>query len=161
VTLLIHGLALSVVASAWLLMVLWINPRVMVQDYPPDIRAAVPPKTAAEKRLALILGIPFLLLLVGVPLWSTWSLKQQLGDPVSFRTLAEHAFGVGAIFNTFDWLVLDWAIFCAYTPKFVILPGTEGMAGYKDYAFHFRGFLIGTILSVVMGLLIAAAVYAS
>lgn len=159
-TLLIHGLGLSVVASAWLLMVLWINPRVMVQDYPPDIRAAVPPKTAAEKRLALILGIPFLLLLVGVPLWSTWALKQQL-NPVSFRALAEHAFGVVFIFNVFDWLVLDWALLCAFTPKFAIIPGTEGMAGYKNYYFHFRGFLIGTVLSVVMALLIATAVFMS
>lgn len=159
--LLIHGLALSVLASAWILMVLWINPRLMVQDYPPDIRAAVPPKTDAEKRLALILGVPFLILLIAAPLWSTWALKQQLGDPVSFRTLAEHAFGVVFIFNVFDWLVLDWAFFCAFTPRFVIIPGTAGMAGYKNYYFHFRGFLIGTVLSVVMALLVATAVYVS
>jgi hypothetical protein len=30
-------------------------------------------------------------------------------------------------------------------PKFMILPGT-GMAGYRDYKFHFRKFLNGIVL---------------
>jgi hypothetical protein len=155
---LIHGLVLSVVASAWLLMVLWINPRLMVQDYPPDIQAAVPPKTADEKRMALILGLPLLLVLFGVPSWSTWTLKQQLGASASFGPLAVHAFGVASIFNIVDWLVLDWLLFSTITPRFMVIPGTDGMAGYKNYWFHFRGFLIGTVLSAVAGLLIGAAV---
>lgn len=155
-----HGLALSLVASAWLLMVLRINPRLMVQDYPKDIQAAVPPKTDAEKRLAMVLGIPFLIILVAVVSWSTWDLKHQLGPSAPFWTLTLHAFGVGSIFNIVDWLVLDWLLFCSITPRFMVIPGTEGMAGYKNYAFHFRGFLIGTALSAVMGLLIGAAVYA-
>jgi len=37
----------------------------------------------------------------------------------------------------------------------VILPGTEGMAGYKDYGFHFKAFLRGTALCFIASLVIA------
>jgi len=40
----------------------------------------------------------------------------------------------------------------------VVLPGTEGMAGYKNYAMHFRGFLIGTGLAMVVGFIVATLV---
>lgn len=60
--------------------------------------------------------------------------------------------------NLWDLLVVDWLIGCTITPKFIILPGTEGAAGYKNYAFHFRGFLIGTVISIVVGLIVAAVV---
>jgi hypothetical protein len=37
----------------------------------------------------------------------------------------------------------------------MVLPGTEGMAGYRDYRFHFLGFLKGLRFNTVVGLLIA------
>jgi hypothetical protein len=37
----------------------------------------------------------------------------------------------------------------------MVLPGTEGMAGYRDYRFHFLGFLKGLRFNAVVGLLIA------
>jgi hypothetical protein len=37
-------------------------------------------------------------------------------------------------------------------------PGTRGMAGYKNYAVHFRGFVAGSALSIVLGVLIATLV---
>jgi len=53
---------------------------------------------------------------------------------------------------------LDWLLFCTITPGFVVIPGSEGMEEYKDYWFHFRGFLKGTIFSIAAGLVIAAIV---
>ena len=79
------------------------------------------------------------------------------GD-VSFLQLFLNAFGVAFAFNLFDLLLLDWLMFCTITPKFVVIPGTEGMEGYKDYSYHFRASLIGTVLSVVAGLVIAGIV---
>jgi hypothetical protein len=49
-------------------------------------------------------------------------------------------------------------MFCTITPRFVVIPGTEGMAGYKDYVFHLRFFLIGSVISAAGGLVIAALV---
>jgi hypothetical protein len=51
-------------------------------------------------------------------------------------------------FNVLDCVVLDWAL-VYWQPRFVVLPGTEGMAGYRSYWFHFRGFLIGIPLFLV------------
>lgn len=59
------------------------------------------------------------------------------------------------VFNLFDLLVLDWLIMVRIQPKFIILPGTEGMKIYNDYSFHFRGFLKGTVLTFLTSLVIA------
>jgi hypothetical protein len=151
----LDGLLLSVIASFLLILSLYINPRIFLQDYPKDIQAIVPPKTPSEKRLSLFLGIPFLLALILVPFFSTLSLKQQNS---SFMALFINAFGVAFIFNLVDWLVLDWLMFCTITPSFAVIPGTEGMASYKDYGFHFRGFIMGTLMSVIGALVIAGIV---
>jgi len=153
---LIDGAILSVIASVILLLILRFNPRILLNDYPKDVQAASAPKTPAEKKWTLLVGIPYLLVLLLVPFFSTLSLKQQNG---AFVALFLNAFGVAFIFNLVDWLLLDWLLFCTITPKFVVLPGTEGMAGYKDYAPHFRGFLIGTLLSAVTGAVIAGLVW--
>jgi hypothetical protein len=151
----IDGCLLSIVASLWLILIMRINPRIFLQDYPKDIQAAVHPKTPSEKKLTLWLGIPFLLLLILFPFFSTLGLKQQTG---SYAALLANAFGVAFIFNLVDWLLLDWLMFCTLTPKFLIIPGTAGMAGYNDYMFHFRGFIIGTILSAIIGAVLAGVV---
>jgi hypothetical protein len=59
------------------------------------------------------------------------------------------------IANMGHLIVLDWIFFCTIQPRSMILPGTEGMAGYRDYRFHFIGFLKGLGFSAVGGLLIA------
>lgn len=151
----LDGALMSVIASAILLGIMRVNPRLFLQDYPKDIQAAVPPKTAEEKKLSLILGIPFLLVLFLGPFLSTLSLSRQTG---SFPALLGNAFGVAMMFNLVDLLVLDWLLFSIITPKFVVIPGSEGMAGYKDFQFAFRGFLTGTLFSAVSGLVIAGLV---
>ena len=155
---LLDGALLSILSSILLIVVLWINPRLFLQDYPDEIQAVVPPKTDLEKRQSLIPGIPFLLLLFAVPFISTLVLKRQSGEIISFFPLFLNAFGVAFLFNLVDLLVLDWLLFCFITPGFLVIPGTEGMGEYKDYGFHFRAFLIGTVLSIAGGLIIAGIV---
>ena len=154
----LDGLILSAIATVFILITMRLKPRIWLQDYPDDIQALVPPKTEEEKRLSLVLGTPFLILLFAVPFISTLALKSRHQGDVSFFPLTANAFGVAFVFNVIDWLVLDWLMFCTITPRFVVIPGTEGAAGYKDYWFHFRGFLIGTVFSAVVGLVIGAIV---
>ncbi len=149
------GLTASLALSLILLAMGLVNPRLMLQDYPKDIQAAVPPKTPAEKRQTLYWGIPFWVCLLGFPLIAALSAK---GAHLGFLEIFLCAAGVLFLSNLVDWLIIDWLIICTMTPKFVVLPGTEGMAGYKNYAMHFRGFLIGTVISVIVGLLIATPV---
>jgi hypothetical protein len=155
---LLDGALLSILASISIIGILRFNPRLFLQDYPDEIQNQVLPKTDQEKRQSLIVGIPFLLLLFVVPLISTLVLKRQSGEMISFFALFLNAFGVVFIFNLVDLLLLDWLIFCFITPNFLVIPGTHGMQAYKDYGYHFRAFLIGTVLSITAGLVIAGIV---
>jgi len=154
-TVVVYGAIASLLLSAVLPIMGLVNPRLMLQDYPKDIQAAVPPKTDQEKRQTLYWSLPFWVILLGFPVAAALSAK---ATHQGFLEIFLSAFGVIFLSNLVDWLILDWLIICTITPKFVVLPGTEGMAGYKNYAMHFRGFLIGTALSVVVGLIIAGIV---
>ena len=153
------GLILSVLSSALLIIALYVNPRSFLQDYPEEIQALVPPKTTKEKRIALAFGIPFLILLTAIPLLSTFFIEALSGYTAPFWALFVNAFGVAFVFNLVDWLLLDWVMFCTITPKFVVIPGTEGHPAYKNYGFHFRGFLVGTALSAAAGFIFAGIVW--
>ncbi len=155
---LLHGGVLSLAATFILLACLLARPRLLLQDYPASIQAAVAPKSAEERRMALIVGVPFLALLLLFPAWSSWTLPLRDGHPPTFGALFVNAFVVASTFNVADWLILDWLVFCTITPRFVVIPGTEGMPAYKDYYFHFRGFLIGTALSLALALVTATAI---
>jgi len=145
-------------ATIFLLFLVIYNPRLMLQDYPPAIKEVVPPKTEQEKRLSTWLGLPFLLILFVFPVYSTFVFRSLMGSDLGFLSLWLYAFGIAFAFNLWDWLVLDWLVFCTITPKAFVIPGSEGHPAYKDYFFHFRGFLIGTVFSAVMGLIAAGIV---
>lgn len=134
------------------------NPRLMLQDYPEDVRRAVPPKTPAERREAVWWIAALFAVVFGLPLAAAIVARAQQPDP-SFPGLYLTAFIVLIAFNLYDLLVVDWLYFCTWTPSFAVLPGTEGMAGYKDYGLHLRGFLFGTALSVLASAPIAAVAW--
>jgi hypothetical protein len=154
-TVILYGIPLSICLSALIMMMLARNPRPLLHNYPKDVQGAVPAKTAAERRESACWAAMFLLLSVGFPFAAALTAKAIHRD---FLEVFLTAFGVAFLFNLADLLVLDWLIFCTITPKFAVLPGTSGMAGYKNYAMHFRGFAAGSVLSILLGLLIATAV---
>lgn len=153
------GAILSVLASLYLIIILRINPRLFLQDYPEHIQKQVPPKTPREKRLSLWVGIPFLLLLITAPVLSTLAL--EMGEPhqATFFERFLNAAGVVFIFNLVDLVILDWLIICWLRPDFLILPGVNENITYQDYAYHFKAFLKGTLLSILTGLVTAGLIY--
>jgi hypothetical protein len=153
----VDGAVLSLFVSLWILFALWINPRIFLHDYPAKIQEMVPPKTKTERQLTYVFGVPLMLMLLLGPFLSTLSLKTY--GEAQYWAFWLNAAGVLWVFNIVDWLILDWLIFCTLTPRFIIIPGSEGMAEYKDYSFHFRGFLKGTAFSIIGGLIIAGIVY--
>jgi len=154
----IHAGIYIILATIFLVGLVLYSPRLMLQDYPPAIKALVPPKTEAEKRLSIWLGMPFLLILLLFPIYATFVFEGRSTAQMGFVELFLYAFGIAFAFNVWDWLVLDWLVFCTITPRQFVIPGSEGHPAYKDYAFHFRGFLIGTGFSAVMGLIAASIV---
>ena len=106
-TILIYGIPCSLIISVIVMGMLWYNPRLFLQDYPKDIQAAVPPKTKAEKRVSTYWAIVIILLFIAFPLAAALSAK------AAHHSLFEiflSAFGVPFLFNTIDWLILDWLI---------------------------------------------------
>lgn len=85
---------------------------------------------------------------------------QFSGETVSFLTVLLFIFIIAMMWNVADLLVMDWLIICRITPKWVIIRGTEGCKGYHDYMYHFKGFLIGCIYTVIMSLIISGIDYA-
>lgn len=150
---LIDGAVLTAIAAPVLVLILYINPRIALSDYPPDVQAAVPPRTKEELRDGVLLSIPILLACVAVPLFSTWMLAEQSGGAIPYWIAVVTIFGVHLVFWLFDLIVLDILMFCTWTPRFLVIPGTEGMPGYKDWRMHVRG-------HVTTGLLLLGAVAA-
>lgn len=154
---LVGGLIMSVLLSAFIVVSMKRNPRVWMQDYPADIQALVPPKTPQEKQESWIVGIMFLAVMVSVPLVSVIAARANDGD-MSFLAAFVHVFGISMIFNLVDLLILDWGMFCTWTPAWLVIPGTEGAPGYKDYRFHVRGGVIGTVIAAVFAGVVALGI---
>jgi len=152
----VYGLVLSVALSAVIVGTLAANPRLLLRSYPAAIKQAAGPQTASERKKTRIIGLFFLILLIGVPAVSTWLLERSTGGDIGFAAAFLNVFGILTFFNAVDWLVIDWLLFCTVTPRFLVIAGTEGMREYKNYRFHFRGFVVGTALAAVASLVIAA-----
>jgi hypothetical protein len=152
-----HGLLFGLILSGLLVLImlpsmLW-NPAIWAGDYPPDIKARFGPLDARAQRQKGIVALAFFGAITGVYAWAIAALPA--GVEPTFANVFMLAFVIAFVFNLFDLLVLDWLVFVTWQPRLIILPGTEGMAGYGDYAFHFRGFLIGLGFCIIMGLLVA------
>lgn len=87
-------------------------------------------------------------------------LVHYVAAPVSFGVLFLHLWIICFMWNVADLLILDWLVVCTVTPKWMVLPGTQHCKGYKDYRFHFTGFLHGCVYMTLFGLLFAGVDYA-
>ena len=153
------GALLSAVASTYLLVLLRFNPRIFLGHYPKEIREIVPPKSEKERRMSILLGVPLGLLFIGSTFASALLWRASAQGSLSFWELFAHVFGLFFLFNLVDLLILDWLIVCMFTPRWLIIPGTEHIVMPKEYLYHFKGFLMGTIVSLIGGLAIAALLH--
>jgi hypothetical protein len=154
-----YGLALSLVLVAIMAVSLVLAPDMWVGDYPPDIRDRYGPMSPRAARLRPFIAIPFFLASLVVPLLALDNLESKVGS-VPFLPALASSFIVLLTFNLFDLLIADWLIFCTLRPKAIVLPGTEGLAGYRDYRFHFIGFLKGLVFCLVGSLVVTALWFA-
>ena len=148
VSIIYHGFTYSVVLSLMVTISQLFNARLWLQDYPDEIKQTVPPKTRRERLLSLVVGVPFLLFIFIYPMYIT-----HLIDFNSFYIIFVHIFGIGIFGNLFDLLILDWLIFCYWTPDYLIVDNTDDHVAYKKYSFHCKGFLKGTIIFCMYSLI--------
>jgi hypothetical protein len=129
------------------------NARLWLQDYPKAIREKVPPLSASEKRARTVLSILVLGILFGGVLLEALRMRTFQFETNRFGTVYLLIFFMFAIFNLFDAVILDLLVLTWLRPKFVILPGTEGMENLLfDYRKQLVDFLKGVIFSAIASL---------
>ena len=151
---LINGAWLSLVLTVIMIISGRIALDMWVGDYPPDIRQKYGPMSARAARARPYFAVAVFTAVLVIPILGLLALRAGLGS-VPFTAAMAFAGAAVFIFNLYDLLVLDWLFFCTIQPRAMVLPGTEGMAGYRDYRFHFIGFLKGLGFCLVGGLVIA------
>ncbi|NMM61878.1 hypothetical protein HBE96_04080 [Clostridium sp. P21] len=140
---LLEGLIWSILWIALLIPMFFHFPWLLVHDYPEDARKAarLSEVTPAQHRNGKLFTIVSYVILFGTLMSA--GLLHYGGHQASFGAVFLHLWIICMMWNVVDLLILDWLIFCTITPKCFILPGTEGCKGYKDYKFHFIGFIRG------------------
>jgi hypothetical protein len=148
------GLVLSLVLTAIAAGSAAIAPDMWIGDYPPAIKAMYGPMSPRAARIRPFVAVLFFLAVLVIPILGLANLSSAMGG-IPF--LPAWVFSVVAllVFNVLDLLVLDWLLFCTIQPKWIVLPGTEGNPAYRDYRFHFNGFLKGLGFCVLGGLVVA------
>ena len=134
------------------------KPRIWLHDFPADIQALASPKTDEEKRLSTMVGGPLVVLFFGLPILLLWDLKANLGADFSFWVAWLYAYALFIGFNLWDLVVLDWGGISLIDPQNPPIPGTEGAAGWRNYAFHFHGFLKGCVIGLVFATFVAGII---
>jgi hypothetical protein len=151
---LIYGLVLSLILTILSVIAGAIALDMFVDDYPPEIKQKYGPMSPRAARfrpyIAPVLFTPVLIL----PLVGLFSLRTDI-ESISFLSAFVFSGITLLVFNLFDLIILDWLFFCTIQPRSMVLPGTEGMAAYRDYRFHFIGFLKGLGFTAVGGLIVA------
>jgi hypothetical protein len=115
--------------------------------------------SARTKRQRIVVAFVIGGVSLGIVVASFASMRADGAGAIPFAHAFVHLVVMLSVFNVIDLLLLDWPL-VAIAPRFVVLPGTEGSPGYKDYRFHLRGFVIGTILIVPVSGMIAAVIAA-
>ncbi len=159
---LIDGGIFSVVGAIYLVGMLMLDNRMFLNkgDYPDDVLAAVPARTPEETRKAWWVGLPWFAWSFGFPLYSGIQFAGHGGDAVQYWEIGLHIFLVMMCFWLVDLVVLDGILFCWITPSFVVIPGTEGFPGYKDFGMHLRGhFYKGIPMLLVTSILLAGVAW--
>jgi hypothetical protein len=154
---LIHGIILSVGLCGWILIILRVNPRFEMKSYPKEILDNVDKQTKKEKIGFVSMALPGMLLVIGYILFSLVQTYQY--KDISLIMLFSQLFISFMVWNLVDLLVMDWLLFCKINPNFMILPGTKGNSGYKNYKYHFIGFIKGIFICLVGAVILAMIAY--
>lgn len=97
----------------------------------------------------------FFAALFGVVVAALLALR-RLAGALTFADAAVSTFIILMTFNLVDLLLIDWLLVETIRPGFIAIPGVDVPTMYGGYAHHFRGFLIGTGLSLAAAIVLAA-----
>lgn len=150
----VSGLVLCVVVTVIMAFSSIVALDMWVDNYPPGVRTKYGPMSDRGRRIRPFVAAAVFIAMLGVPLVGLLIHASRNVDP---GFVPAFVFGFVALlsFNVYDLLVLDFFVFSTWQPRFIVLPGTEGMAEYRDYRFHIAGFFRGLVFCFVGGLVVA------
>jgi hypothetical protein len=151
-----YGGILSLILSGIVLVTLIFFPRIWVSRAPADIQRALGGLSIPEMRLARVFQVISLVSVVGTLGYAVAQLFAMSNGAASFLEIAASLFLIMQVWNVVDLLLIDWLLIVKLRPAWMMFPGIEQLPGFGDYGFHFRGFLKGIVLSLVIGIVIAA-----
>ena len=159
ITALIEGLAWSVLWIIYVYVIVTKYPWQMMHDYPEDIQKAaiLAEPTEKQNKSAKVFGLVGSLIIFAALI--LFGLFYFANSEVTFLKVFIFIFVIAMTWNVIDLLIMDWLIICIITPRWVVIEGTDGCKGYKDYMYHFKGFLIGCVYTTIMALVIAVVDY--
>ena len=149
----VWGTVFGVVFSIAMLIIGRVNAEMILNDYPPDVRAKFGAMSERTRRQANLATLPLLATLGLVVALGLAQLRSILGELTFVNTFIVTTL-IFQTWNLLDLVLLDWFLLMTLKPCFMILPGTEGMAGYNDYGFHFRKFLNGIVFTLILSLIV-------
>jgi hypothetical protein len=145
----IDAVIISTVFHGGIFLMIKINPRLQLHNYPPQIRNLVPPKTKKERKLFVLIAVPIIFVLIFYVIISFFN---KFHNPINYFVILLYYLFVWIIVSLIDLFICDYLIFCTITPKFIIIPGTEGSKFYKDKLFHTKTIPMMLIITVILSL---------
>lgn len=140
---LINGMIWSVLWIAYVYMLLKCFPWEMVHEYPEDIKEKTTlrkPDEKQKKQAKLWEGIASLALFVILAVFPILYFRHQQD---TFLRIFFYTWIIAFTWNIVDLIIMDWLLVCTITPDWLVLPGTEGCAGYKGLQISFYRILTG------------------
>ena len=156
---LLNGIIWSVLWIVYVYMLLKCFPWEMVHEYPEDIKQKTTleaPTDEQKKNAKLYGGMASVALFV---ILAVFPILYYQNTPDTFLHIFFYTWIIAFTWNVIDLIVMDWLLVCTITPDWLILPGTKDCEGYKDYKFHFIGFLQGSIYISITALVMAGLAY--
>jgi hypothetical protein len=153
------GMMLSTILTLMIVASFMINKEMWLQDYPPEVKAKWGPINEKAKRQHHIFAILFFGMMIGAMVYDVIRLGLVLGTPPSFLAIFASIVIVFTLFNLVDAVIIDWLILLVLWPGLSVLPGTEGMAGYRDARRWTINLIKGFALAPIAGVLLAGIVF--
>lgn len=155
-----EGIIWSILWILYVYMLLKFFPWEMVHEYPDDIKKACTMATPTSKQVkkGKFASAIYSLFLFAVLIFFGFRAYQNMD--YNYLQLFIYLWVIAFVWNLLDLLIVDWLIVCIITPRWVVLEGTQGCKGYKNYGFHFKGFLIGCVYTTIMAALFAGIDFA-
>jgi hypothetical protein len=153
----IHGAVWSVLFIIGLILLAKYYPHTLVHNYPKELQKLAKVPVRGTRKGRFLLSSIIWIFIAGYYFLAVFLTFK--GDQIQYINVLIFSFVLFMVWNVVDLLVLDWIVFCTIQPSFMVLEGTEGHPEYKNYRFHFIGFLKGVVIMLIGAVVFGSAAY--